>query len=386
MKDKIDFVYLDYQASTPVCESALEKMHPFLNEEFANPHSSQHIAGIKSFQATERAKVEIADFINADPGEIIFTSGATEANNLALIGLCRANSSRNRILISAIEHKCVIAPAEHLRSLGYKIDFIPVTSDGVIDMKRYEAMLGGDVKLVSIMAVNNEIGSIQPIRECASLAKSHGAIFHTDAAQSPVCLKLDVRDMNIDLASLSSHKMYGPKGIGALYASNELQSKMQPIIWGGGQQNGLRAGTLPTHLCVGFGAAAKYLHENRTQNIKAIKENRDYFWSELQKKLNSVHLIGPHLKNRHVGNLNIAFKQIDADTLLGMLQTNIAASTGSACTSGIIEPSHVLAAIGVLPEITNTCIRFSFGLDMTRKQLDFAITEISNAINQLSKL
>ncbi|WP_262694704.1 cysteine desulfurase family protein [Kordiimonas aquimaris] len=377
---KNDYVYLDYQASTPICEAALREMQPFLAEEYANPHSSQHIAGIKSLQAVEAAKSEIAKFINADSNEIIFTSGATEANNLALIGMCRADSKKKRILVSSIEHKCVLAPAEYLRSLGYEIEYIPVTSDGTVKLEEYKSMLDDDVYLISIMAVNNEVGSIQPIKECALLARSKGALFHTDAAQASVFFKLDAQEMCLDLVSLSSHKMYGPKGVGALYVSNELQSKIQPLIWGGGQQNGIRAGTLPTHLCVGFGAAAKYLRMNRENIVTQIRNKRDYFFEQLQKRINSIQLVGPALEDRHAGNANIAFDQLDAGLLLGMLQTDVAASTGSACTSGIIEPSHVLSAMGIKPDVIDSCIRFSFGADLETDQIDLAIQKICHAV------
>ena len=381
--NNIRFAYLDYQASTPICDEALTKMHPYLVKEYANPHSSQHIAGIKSLQAIDAAKVEISKLINADADEIIFTSGATEANNLALLGMCPARSEKRRILISSIEHKCVIAPAQHLASLGYQVDFIPVTSEGIVDIVKYEAMLSGDIKLISIMAVNNEIGCIQPIKECALLAQKHGALFHSDAAQAPICLDLDVKEMGLDLLSLSSHKMYGPKGIGALYVSYELQKEMKPIIWGGGQQNGLRAGTLPTHLCVGFGAAAKFLRENGENIREETRKYRDYFWEELMNAINDLQLIGPPLDNRHAGNLNIAFNGIDAETLLGMLQTDIAASTGSACTSGVIEPSHVLSAIGLQHDIAENCIRFSFGYSTSQDHIDFAISKISDAVRMI---
>ncbi len=381
---KINFVYLDYQASTPVCKDALCEMQPFLAREYANPHSSQHIAGIKSFQAIEAAKAEVAKFINADPNEIIFTSGATEANNLALLGICSPKAQKKKILISSIEHKCVLAPAEYLRSLGYEVTYIPVTSEGAVDIKEYESLLDNDVLLVSIMAVNNEVGSIQPIEECALLAKSYGALFHTDAAQSAACQKLDVHEMNLDMVSLSSHKMYGPKGIGALYISSELQNRVQPLIWGGGQQNGIRAGTLPTHLCVGFGAAAKYIRENRVEINNTIREKRDYFYEQLKEKISNIQLVGPALENRHAGNANIAFDMLDAGSLLGVLQTDIAASTGSACTSGVIEPSHVLSAMGLETDVIDSCVRFSFGADLEIEQIDFAIDKICSAAALLS--
>jgi len=377
---KKDFIYLDYQASTPVCKDALKEMKPFLEKEYANPHSSQHLAGINSFQAIEAARGEVAKFINADSNEIVFTSGATEACNLALLGLCSEASKRKRILVSSIEHKCVLAPAEYLRTLGFKIDYISVDSYGIIDMDEYKALLDDDVLMVSIMTVNNEVGSIQPIKDCALLAKSNGAFFHTDAAQAATSLELDVLEMGLDLVSLSAHKMYGPKGVGALYVSNELQSKMKPIIYGGNQQNGIRAGTLPTHLCVGFGAAAKHLRLNKENIVARIKANRNYFFEGLRVKLDNIRLIGPALDERHAGNLNIAFNQIDAEVLLGMLQADIAASTGSACTSGTIEPSHVLAAMGVDDCTIESCVRFSFGEDSDQKNIDYAIDKICNAV------
>lgn len=375
-----DFVYLDYQASTPICEIALQEMRPFLTDEFANPHSSQHIAGIRSIQAIDNAKVELSRLINVNKDEVIFTSGATEANNLALLGICTESSERKRILISSIEHKCVIAPAQHLISLGFIVEFIPVTSEGIIDLVKYEGMLGQDVKLVSIMTVNNEIGSIQPIRECALLAQKHGALFHTDAAQSLSCMEVDVMEMGVDMLSLSSHKMYGPKGIGALIVSAELQSKIQPIIWGGGQQNGLRAGTLPTHLCVGFGAAAKFLRQNRKEIREQTRTIRDYFWRELQEHVKQTSLIGPPLDARHAGNLNVAFKGNDAELILGKIQTEVGASTGSACTSGAIEPSHVLDAIGLQSDVADSCVRFSFGPNVTADQVKFAVKKIGEAL------
>uniref|UniRef100_A0A2A4ZAT9 Cysteine desulfurase n=1 Tax=OCS116 cluster bacterium TaxID=2030921 RepID=A0A2A4ZAT9_9PROT len=379
---KNEFIYLDYQASTPIFPSSLQKMQPYLTESFANPHSSQHIAGLNSFKSIEKAKVKIAQFINADPNEIIFTSGATEANNLALFGMCHENPIRKRILISSIEHKCVMAPAHHLSKLGYEVIHIPVTPDGIIDTKKFESLLDDNVFFVSIMAVNNEIGSIQPIEECASLAKSVGAFFHTDAAQAPMCLELDVHKMNLDLISLSSHKMCGPKGIGALFISNEIQNQIRPIILGGEQQNGIRSGTLPTHLCVGFGEAASYLQTNRKAIFDEIRDRRNYFYNQLN-KVADIKLIGPNLNNRHLGNLNLAFPQIDAEELLLILQTEIAASTGSACTSGIMEPSHVLTAIGIDTNTVDSCIRFSFGIGQTNKQLDLAVAKINNAICQI---
>ena len=380
---KTNFIYLDYQASSPICEYAMRKMRPFLTEEFANPHSSQHIAGIRSFQAIEKAKAEIAQLINADSNEIVFTSGATEANNLALLGMCRENSDKKQILVSSIEHKCVLAPAQHLKSLGYEVSYIPVTSEGVVDIDEYKKLLDDDVLLVSIMAVNNEVGSVQPIKECALLARSRGTFFHTDAAQAPMSIQLDVHEMHLDLVSLSSHKMCGPKGIGALYISNNLQNKMKPIIWGGGQQNGIRAGTLPTHLCVGFGAAAKHLRLNGEEIIDETRKIRNYFFERLREKVKSIQLVGPDLEHRHAGNVNVAFDQIDAGLLLGILQADVAASTGSACTSGVIEPSHVLSAMGLEAEVINSCVRFSFGADLNYGQMDHAVAKICNAVEKI---
>jgi cysteine desulfurase len=381
-----NLIYLDYQASTPLNKLALKAMTPYLTSEFANPHSMQHIGGIQSYKAIEDAQSQVADLINADANEIIFTSGATEANNLALFGFCNQDSKRKRILISSIEHKSIIEPAEHLMTLGFKVEYIPVDSQGIVKLDKYKEMLSDDVLLVSIIMVNNEIGTIQTIKELAYHAKTHGAIFHTDAAQAPVTKSINVCELNVDLLSLSSHKMYGPKGIGALYISNYFQNKIKPMILGGGQQNGIRAGTIPTHLCVGFGEAALYIQKNNSCIFNEIEVNRNYFWKGLNNTVSKIKLVGPNFDKRHVGNLNISFEGISADTLLGMLQKDIAASTGSACSSGIIENSHVLSAIGLSYNEQGSCIRISFGPEISNTELDQAIILLKKAIDILDRM
>lgn len=381
-----NLIYLDYQASTPIHESVLKAMKPYLKHEFANPHSTQHILGIKSNQAITDSQHKIAKLINADENEIIFTSGATEANNLALFGIANQNSKRKKILISSIEHKSVMAPAEHLINLGFDVEYIPVDSEGIINLDKYKEMLSTDVLIVSVIFVNNEIGAIQPIKEYARIAKSNGAIFHTDAAQAPLTTTIDVKELDIDLLSLSSHKMYGPKGVGALYIASHLQKNIQPMIFGGDQQNGLRSGTMPTHLCVGFGEAAEFVSTNKDLIFLQTKKNTEYFWKKISEQIKAMKLIGPKFENRHIGNLNIYFENIDADSLLGMLQTHVAASTGSACSSGSILPSYVLSAIGATNEEANSCIRFSFSYENTKSQLDKSIGKIAEYVNLLRSI
>lgn len=385
--NKSDIVYLDYQASTPLCELAWKEMRPHFKESFANPHSTQHGLGLQAAASIEEARRRIASLIGADSSEIIFTSGATEANNLALIGyMARTSPKKKRILASSVEHKCILAACYHLKDRGYSIDFVPVDEQGIVRLDKLQSLLQKeDVAIVSIMAANNEIGSIQPVSECSELAHAAGAVFHTDAAQATLNGDVDVEEWDVDLLSLSGHKMFGPKGIGALYVSGYVRSKMEPIIFGGGQEGGLRSGTLPTPLCVGFGAAAQYLKQEGHILRQEIRRRRDYFWEKLETRFaERVTILGPALDKRHIGNLCVSFCDIDAEHLLGILQTEVAASTGSACTTGTPEPSHVLSAVGLPEEVREGAVRFSFGPETPLIQLDQAIDAIVKAVDQAS--
>lgn len=383
-------LYFDFQATTPVADEVLRNMQPYFAESFANPHASDHVLGWKSAASVENAAQQVARLIGGDADEIIFTSGATESNNLAILGLARraamAPTTRKRILLSAIEHKCILSVGRVLvEQYGYAVDCIPVDRNGHVISSELETMLEDDVLLVSIMAVNNEIGSIQNIRALSEIIRSSGAIFHCDAAQAPMALDLGSLAAQADMISLSGHKMYGPKGIGALYIRRYLQDNIEPLIYGGGQQNGLRSGTLPTPLCVGMGAAAEYIGSPEvSKRRKELQARKDRFLNMLLAFPWEVRLYGDDGQNRHPGNISIGFQGFNAQDVLGALQPHLAASTGSACTSGIPEPSHVLKAIGLAKEEAETVIRFSLGFETSDQELDDAVSLINTALQKLS--
>ncbi|MCU7860834.1 MAG: cysteine desulfurase [Candidatus Thiodiazotropha sp. (ex Lucinoma kastoroae)] len=384
-------LYLDHQATTPVDEKVLAKMIPYFRESFGNPHSADHSIGWESSHAVDQSAQQIARFIGADSDEIIFTSGATEANNLALLGLAKrahSNSKKKRIILSAIEHKCILAIGRILENqFGYQVDHLPVNKEGLISISGLEEALDDDVLAVSIMAVNNEIGTIQDIKRISEIVRKSGAIFHCDAAQAPTAM--DMRDFaqNTDLLSLSAHKMYGPKGIGALYIRRDLQEHIEPLIYGGGQQNGLRSGTIPTPLCVGMGAAAEILNTEETKKKQVLLGRlRDRFVEKLNSTPWPTKLNGPTGENRHPSNANICFSGFSAHDIINVLQPHLAASTGSACTSGITEPSHVLKAIGLTNDDAEASIRFSPGFETNDIDIDNAINLIGDALEKLSNV
>ena len=381
-------IYLDHQATTPVDQQVLDRMLPYFRDSFGNPHSADHTLGWKSSLAVEQAAAQVAALIGADPDEIIFTSGATEANNMALLGLARRVrplSSRRRFILSEIEHKCVLAAGRAISDQqALPVEHLPVDREGRALLASLEDALD-DVLAVSIMAVNNEIGTIQDMQKIYELVRNAGAIFHCDAAQAPISMNLRGIAEHVDLLSLSAHKMYGPKGIGALYVRRELQDRLEPLIYGGGQQNGLRSGTVPTALCVGMGAAAELLSSDDARQKRAfLRQRRDRFLKQLAGLPWSIRLNGPSGESRHPGNANICFEGFFAQDILQVLQPHLAASTGSACTSGIPEPSHVLKAIGLSPEDAVASIRFSLGFDTTDADIDDAVNLIDNALGKLS--
>ena len=374
-------IYADYQATTPVDPRVVEKMAPHWRESFGNPHSSDHVVGWQAAKTVAQSKTVIAGLIGADPDEIIFTSGATEANNLALFGLARrASAGRRRILVGAAEHKCVLAAARALAEReGFTVEQIPVDREGFIDLDALAAKLDETTLVVSIMAVNNEVGTIQDVPRIAEIVGTHGVLFHCDAAQAPCAL--DMREMaaHADLISLSGHKMYGPQGIGALYIRRDVQSRIEPIIYGGGQQSDLRSGTVPVPLCVGMAAAAEILQtDEAAAKRKRVAGQRDAFVERLQGNGYAVAVNGPTGDRRHPGNANLRFDGFVAQEILATLQPHLAASTGSACTSGIPEPSHVLRAIGLSREEAERSIRFSFG----RFTTDGDIVEAAHLVSQ----
>jgi cysteine desulfurase len=375
-------IYLDYQATTPLDKRVMVAMLPYMTEKYGNPHSSEHSFGWAAEEAVEQAKSQIAGYINALEDEIIFTSGATESNNLAIIGSGYAaleGSKRRTILVSAIEHKCVIGASRFLERFGFKVEKIPVENDGLIDIKKFRAMLSDDTLLVSVMAANNEIGVNEPISVLGEICKANGTIFHVDASQGAYT-NLDVIENNVDLMSISAHKIYGPKGIGILFINQYSIIKPLPIIYGGGQQNGYRSGTIPTFLTVGFGKACSIMVKEKDEEIPKLLSLSKKLFEGLKEIYPQIRLNGSQ-ENRHPGNLNITLPNINAKQLITSLQPHVAFSSGSACTSSNIEPSHVLRALGLSSEEADRSFRLSIGRFTTSSEIENAISLISEKIS-----
>lgn len=375
-------IYLDYQATTPVENRVLEAMLPYLTERYGNPHSNDHWFGWQSKKAIDSARTSVARFINADSDEIIFTSGATESNNIALLGTLDflSKAGKNRIIVSAFEHKCILEAAKAAKSRGFEVTLLKPNAEGIITPTSLSGVIDDRVGFVSVMMVNNEIGTIQPVKELAEISHAAGALFHTDAAQAGMFLEIDVTTIKADLLSLSGHKIYGPKGIGVLFINREIQNYVSSIVYGGGQERGFRSGTLPTMLCAGIGCACDIMAQERLKNVSHLTRLSSLFLTLLSEKYPSLILNGS-AKERHPGNLNLSFPGIDAHSLLQSLQPDVAASTGSACTTGTPEPSHVLRAIGLPDDLAESSIRFSFGLYNTdaeiRRAVDYIVVALS---------
>lgn len=380
-------IYADYQATTPGDSRVLEAMTPYWLESFGNPHASDHIVGWRAAQTVEGTAASVAALIGADPDEIIFTSGATEANNLALLGLARrAPDSRRRILVSAIEHKCVLEAARVLeRREGFTVESIPVDREGFVDIDALANLLDDRTLAVSVMAVNNEIGTLQDVPRIADLLAHWGVIFHCDAAQAPCAMDVNKLAEHTDLVSLSGHKMYGPQGIGALYVRRGLQEAIEPLIRGGGQQRGLRSGTVPLPLCVGMAAAIDILRQPEgAEERTAVAERRGTFVRLVQASRFQVAVNGPTSDGCHPGNANLRFHGFAAQDILGALQPHLAASTGAACTTGMPEPSHVLRAIGLTEAQAESSIRFSFGRFTTDDDITKAARLVVGTLERLA--
>lgn len=381
-------IYLDHQASTPVDPRVLPKMTESFGQGFGNPHSSEHALGWRAAKSVELAAVQVGSLVGADADEVIFTSGATEANNLAILGVAdHAHAiGRPRVLIAATEHKSVLAAGRTLtQRYGIEVGLIEVDQRGMIDFEQLEAALSPKVALVSVMAVNNEIGTIQDVVRIGSLVNDFGALLHCDAAQAPCAMDVAGLLDHADMISLSGHKIYGPCGIGALVIRRDTQSMLTPIIHGGGQQNGLRSGTLPLALCVGFGAAAELLRADDTAaERERISLMRDLFVHSLRDAGHDIELNGAPSPERHPGNANLLMRGVEAADLLAAMQPRLAASSGSACTSGIPEPSHVLRAIGRSADEADRSVRFSFGRYSTEADAREAAAIVSATLARLS--
>ncbi|MDT9188634.1 MULTISPECIES: IscS subfamily cysteine desulfurase [Limnospira] len=379
-------IYLDCHATTPVDKRVLEVMIPYFTEHFGNPASVNHLYGWETEAAVKQARQIIADAINATPTEIIFTSGATEANNLAIKGVAEAYFSQGRHLITvATEHHAVLDPYDYLQSLGFEVTLLGVKPDGLIDLTELEEALRPDTILVSVMAANNEIGVLQPLAEIGKICRDRQILFHTDAAQALGKIPLDVEEMNIDLMSLTAHKIYGPKGIGCLYVRRrQPRVKIAPQIHGGGQERGIRSGTLYTPQIVGFGAAVKLALSEMATEAKRLTKLRDRLWNQLS-TLDNIRLNG-HPTQRLPGNLNVSIDGVDGQALLLALQPTMAVSSGSACTSTRIEPSHVLKALGVPENLAYASLRFGIGRFNTEAEIDQVAQEAIATIKVLRRV
>ncbi len=377
-------IYFDNQATTRVDPRVLEAMLPYFTEHFGNPHSTSHSYGHVAAEAVEEARAEIAALIHADPREIVFTSGATEANNLAIKGAAHfsrayspAGRTRDHIVTLTTEHKCVLESCAQLEREGFSVTYLPVEPNGLVALDKLEAALTARTLLVSVLAAHNEIGVIQPLAEIGALCRSRGVLFHTDAAQAAGKIALDVEAMHIDLMSISGHKFYGPKGIGVLYVRRRPRVRLLPLIDGGGQERGLRSGTLPTPLCVGLGCAAGIAAQEMPDEARRLRRLRDRLYQGLSRRVPGLTLNGD-AEQRLPGNLNLGFPGIEAPALIEACPA-IAISTGSACTSAKVEPSYVLRALGLPDSVANSAIRIGIGRFNTAAEVDFAVDALAAA-------
>lgn len=375
-------IYFDHAATTPVDKRVLEKMLPFFSDNFGNANS-QHVFGRNAVKFVDDARDAIAKIINARPSELYFTSGGTEADNWALRGIAKAYKNKgNRIIISPIEHAAMLSTAKALEKEGFKIDFMKVDGEGIVDLEHLKSIIGNDVILVACMTANNEVGTIEPIKEMAEIAHAAGALMFTDAVQAAGVLKLDVKDTGVDLMSMSSHKIYGPKGIGALFIKTGV--KIEPIISGGHQERMKRGGTTNVPAVVGFAEAFKIAAAEIDENYKYVSSLRDRFIERVIKEVPFVKLNGARGEKRLPANADFSFEYIEGESILFSLDlAGIAVSSGSACSSGSLEPSHVLLALGLPEELAHGSIRFSFGKHNTVEEIDYAVEELKKAVCRL---
>jgi len=378
-------IYLDYQATTPMDPRVLEAMLPYFTYKFGNPHSRSHSYGWEAEEGVEKARGQIARLIGADEKEVIFTSGATESNNLAIRGVAEFYKDRkNHIVTTVTEHKCVLDTCRHLEQSGFEVTYVPVQQNGLIDLDVLREAITDRTVAVSVMAVNNEIGVIQPLAEIGRICREKKVFFHTDAAQAAGKIPLDVEAMNIDLLSISGHKIYGPKGIGALYVRRKPRVRLVPLIVGGGQERGFRSGTLPTPLCVGLGEAAEICLKEMDAEAGRLKKLQERMLKGLQAKLPEIYVNGD-LEHRIPGNLNISFAHVEGESLMMGIK-GLSVSSGSACTSASLEPSYVLRALGVEEEMAHTSLRIGLGRFTTEQEVDTAVADLVHHVTKLREM
>ncbi|MCM2276481.1 MAG: IscS subfamily cysteine desulfurase [Oligoflexia bacterium] len=379
-------IYLDYHATTPVDPEVFETMAPYFTQVFGNAASRNHEYGWTAEAAVEKARAQVARLVRASERELIFTSGATESNNLAILGVAEMYREKgNHLITTPIEHKAVLDTCHFLEKKGYEVTYLPVDKHGRVNPEDVRAAIRPSTILVSVMAANNEIGTINPIGEIGKICKEKGVLFHSDAVQAAGKVPLDVEKMGIDLMSLSAHKMYGPKGIGALYVRRKNpRVRLAAQIHGGGHERGMRSGTLNVPSIVGFGKAAEIAERVMGEETARLRRLRDKLWDAIRSELDEVYLNG-HPTERLPNNLNVSFAFVEGESLM-MGMKELAVSSGSACTSASLEPSYVLKAIGVGEDLAHTSIRFGLGRFTTEEEIDFAIQKVVSTVRKLRDL
>lgn len=378
-------IYMDNHSTTPLDPRVLERMLPYFKDDFGNAASRNHPFGWKAEEAVEKARGEVAALIGASEKEIVWTSGATESTNLALKGVADFYKDKGDHLITvATEHKATLDAVKRLERQGNQVTVLPVGPDGRLDLAQLEAAITDKTLVVSVMAANNEIGVIQPLTEIGAICKKHGVLFHTDAVQAAGKIELDVQAMNIDLMSLSAHKVYGPKGVGALYVRRKPRVRLTAIIDGGGHERGMRSGTLNVPGIVGMGAAFDIARQEMAEENARLKALRDRLWTGLKQKLDMLYVNGSET-HRLPNNLNVSFAHVEGEALM-MAIKDVAVSSGSACTSASLEPSYVLRALGVEEELAHTSIRFGLGRFNTEEEVDYVIDLMVEKVNKLREM
>jgi len=377
-------IYLDYSATTPVDPRVAEKMIPYLVEKFGNPASRSHAFGWEAEQAVEEAREQVAALVGADPKEIVWTSGATESNNLAIKGAAHFYAGKGKHLITVkTEHKAVLDTMRELERQGFEVSYLDVRDDGLLDLDVFRAAIRPDTTLASVMFVNNEIGVVQPIAALGEICREKGVIFHVDAAQATGKVAIDLRALKVDLMSFSAHKTYGPKGMGALYVRRKPRIRLEAQMHGGGHERGLRSGTLPTHQIVGMGEAFRIAREEMALENDRIRMLRDRLLAGVQ-DMDAVYVNGD-MVHRVPHNLNVSFAYVEGESLL-MAIKDVAVSSGSACTSASLEPSYVLRALGRDDELAHSSIRFSIGRFTTAEEIDYTIDLLHGKVGKLREL
>ncbi len=377
-------VYLDYSATTPVKEEVLSTMLPYFTEKFGNP-SSLYSIGLESKDAVDTARTQVANLIHADSGEIFFTAGGSEADNWAILGVAEKLKEKGKhIITSKIEHHAILHTCEYLEKHGFEVTYLDAEVDGTIKPETLEAAIKEDTILISIMMVNNEVGTIEPIQELAAVAKKYNILFHTDAVQALGNVQINVKELGVDLMSLSSHKIYGPKGVGALFMRKGL--RLPNFMHGGGQEMGRRAGPENLPGIIGFGKAAELADQNFEEHIKHCSELRNYLIDKIKKNIPDVTVNGT-MEHRHPGNANITFQYIEGESILLLLDMHgIYVSTGSACSSKSLKPSHVLDALGIPVEMIHGTVRFTTGDFTTKEDIDYVVTCLTEIVSKLREL